>query len=100
MGERGGDVGDGDREDLERRGRREVEKWGDDGAVVVGEDLVEVAVDGGGEEIVGGARDGEIGRERDCLWVGPLECGGVGPDVDRVSDGCGLRNGGGPYCKG
>lgn len=34
-----------------------------------------------------GAGDGEFGRKRDCLWVGPVHSGGFGPDIDRVSGG-------------
>lgn len=87
VGKRGGGVGDCDFEGFERRGRCEVEGGGDEEAVVLGEDLTEVAVDGGGEVAVARGGDGEFGGKRDRLWVGPAESGGLGPYVDWISNG-------------
>lgn len=55
--------------------------------MVLRQDLAEVAVDCGGEVAVGRGGDGEIGGQQDCLRLGPVESGGLGPDVDWVSNG-------------
>lgn len=60
--------------------------------MVLCQNLAEVAVNGGGEVAVAWGGDGEVWGERDCLWVGPVECGGLGPHVHWVSNGRDLRD--------
>ncbi|GER57384.1 elongation factor G [Striga asiatica] len=68
----------------ERRRRGEVEGRGNQGAVGLIRDQIEVAEDGGGEvAVAGGAGDVEVVGEPDGLWIGPVGPCGLGPDVDR-----------------
>lgn len=53
---------------------------------------MEVTVNGGSEVTVGWVGDGEVWGEGDGFWVGPIECGGLGPDIDWVICSCCLRN--------
>lgn len=60
--------------------------------VVLGEDEVAVTVNGGSEITVVRVGDGEVWGEEDGFWVGPMECCGLGPDIDWVICSCCLRN--------
>lgn len=63
MGQGGGRVRNLDDECLQLQRRSEVEEWDDERAVVLRQDLSEVALDGGAEVAMGGGGDNEIGRE-------------------------------------
>lgn len=59
---------------------------------MLGEDEVAVTVNGGSQVTVVRVGDGEVRREEDGFWVGPMECCGLGPDIDWVICSCCLRN--------
>lgn len=66
-----GDSGGGD---IERRVKER--------AVVLGEDAAEVAIDGGGEVVAVRGNNGEIGRKKSGLGMGPIEGSWFWPDID------------------
>lgn len=60
----------------------DIDRWVKEGAVFLGEDAAEVAVDGGGEVVVVRGNDGEIGGKKSGLRMRPIEGSWFWPDID------------------
>lgn len=78
-----GEIGDDDGEILQGgSGRGYFDGRVDEGVVIFGADLAEVAVDGGGEVAVGRGNDGEIRGKKSGLGIWPIDGSGFRPDID------------------